>query len=59
MCFSKGIFGEGVLILWYLQEVLTSMCNLDETRIFKEARETLISWVITLEDKSTQENKLY
>jgi hypothetical protein len=30
----------------------------EETRIFREARETLNSWLITLEDKSAQETNL-
>jgi hypothetical protein len=32
---------------------------IDETRIFREARETLKHWIITLGDKSAQENIYY
>jgi hypothetical protein len=41
-----------------LWEVFTSTCKPDENRILREARETLMSWLITLEDLSTQEHVL-
>ena len=46
---------EGVLILWQLWEVFTP----DENRRLRKARETLMSWLITLEALSTQEDNLY
>jgi hypothetical protein len=35
------------------------MCELDENRRLREARETLMSWIITLEALSAQEDNLY
>jgi hypothetical protein len=41
------------MVVW---EVLTSTCNLDKNRIFREAKRNPKALNITLEDKSTKEN---
>jgi hypothetical protein len=35
------------------------MCELDENRRLRKARETLMSWIIILEALSAQEENLY
>jgi hypothetical protein len=45
-----------VLILWWLWEVLTSMCNPGKNIIFQEARRNPKALDITLEDKLAKGN---
>jgi hypothetical protein len=39
--------------------VIYPTCELDENRRLREARETLMNWIITLEALSAQEDNLY